>query len=215
MQTSTQDVIPAAQLVEKGKVEPTSDPTNTAAKPPNPFDLDSLALPQAFTETVGVQKLLTHVPVGKPGNQDWSRVHPNPEFQRNFLVLILRTEREVYLVKPEMLAELAGECVGVTMYTTISSQGVLRLWPVRLPGPDGKDLAWWSTEREAAERAKKQWVRINANMALGANEIRLSAMTAEPIWPAATFQEIIEIAFVGRLIDNVDHVVIKRLRGLM
>jgi hypothetical protein len=47
----------------------------------------------------------------------------------------------MYLVTPEMLAELAGECVGVTMYTAISSQGVLRLWPVRLPGPDGKDLA--------------------------------------------------------------------------
>jgi hypothetical protein len=186
-----------------------------AAKAPNPFDLDRLALPQSFAETVGVRKLLTHVPVGKPGGQDWSRVHPNPEFQRNLPVLNLRTEREMYLVTPEMLTELAGECVGVTMYTAISSQGVPRLWPVRLPGPDGKDLAWWSTEREAAELAKKQWVRIKANMALGANEIDVSAMTAEPRWPAATFQEMIEIAFAGRLIDSVDHVVVKRLRGLM
>jgi hypothetical protein len=186
-----------------------------AANAPNPFDLDRLALPQSFAEAIGVRKLLTHVPVGKPGNQDWSRVHPNPEFQRNLPVLILRTEREMYLVTPEMLVELAGECVGVTMYTAISSQGVLRLWPVRLPGPDGKDLAWWSTEREAAELAKKQWVRIKANMALGANDIDLSAMTAEPRWPTATFQEVIEIAFAGRLIDNVEHIVVKRLRGLV
>jgi hypothetical protein len=121
----------------------------------------------------------------------------------------------MYLVTPEMLVELAGEYVGVTMYTAISTQGVLRLWPVRLPGPDGKDLAWWSTEREAAELAKKQWVRVRASMPLGANRIELSAMTAEPRWPTATFQEIVEIAFAGRLIDSVDHVVVKRLRGLV
>jgi hypothetical protein len=184
-------------------------------KAPSPFDLDRLALPQSFAEAIGVRKLLTHVPVGKPGNQDGFRVHPNPEFQRNLPVHILRNEREIYLVTPEMLAELAGECVGVTMYTAISSQGVLRLWPVRLPGPDGKDLAWWSTEREAAELAKKQWVRIKANMALGANDINVSAMTAVPRWPTATFQEIIEIAFAGRLIENVEHVVVRRLRGLV
>jgi hypothetical protein len=196
-------------------VEPTSDSTNAAAKSPNPFDLDGLALSQSFAETVGVEKLLTHVPIGKPDGQVWSRVHPSPEFQRNLPLLILKTDREHYLVKREMLAELAGEYVGVTMYTAISSQGVLRLWPVRLPGPDGKDLAWWSTEREAAERAKKRWVRIKANMALGANDINISKMTAEPRWPTATFQEIIEIAFAGRLIDSVDHPVVKRLRGLM
>jgi hypothetical protein len=40
-------------------------------------------------------------------------------------------------------------------------------------------------------------------------------MTAEPKWPAATFQEMIEIAFGSRLIESVDHVVVKRLRGLM
>ena len=101
------------------------------------------------------------------------------------------------------------------MYTAISSQGVLRLWPVRLPGPDGKDLPWWSTERDAAKRAKKQWIRIKANMALGANDIETCKMTAEPKWPTATFQEIIEIAFAGRLIDKVEHPVVKRLRGLV
>jgi hypothetical protein len=48
-----------------------------AAKAPNPFDLDRLALPQSFAEAIGVRELLTHVPVGKPGNQDWHRVHPD------------------------------------------------------------------------------------------------------------------------------------------
>ena len=52
-------------------------------------------------------------------------------------------------------------------------------------------------------------------MALGANEIDISEkMTAKPKWPTDTFQELLKIAFAGRLIDNADHVVVRRLRGL-
>jgi hypothetical protein len=192
-----------------------STPAVEAEKAPDPFDLERLALDQSFAETIGVKKLLTHVPVGKPGNQNWFQVHPDPNYRRNFLVIILKTEREIYLVSPEMAAELAGECIPVTVFTVVSSVGVVSLWPVRLPGPDGKDLAWWVTEREAAALGMKHWVRIKANMALGANDIDISEkMTAKPKWPAATFQELVKIAFAGRLIDSADHCVVRRLRGL-
>ena len=89
-------------------------------------------------------------------------------------MIILKAEREIYLVSPEMAAELAGECIPVTVFTVVSSVGVVSLWPVRLPGPDGKDLAWWVTEREAAALGMKHWVRIKANMALGANDTDIS-----------------------------------------
>jgi hypothetical protein len=52
-------------------------------------------------------------------------------------------------------------------------------------------------------------------MNLGANDIRTSAMTTVPRWPTETYQKIIEIGFAGRLIDNIEHIVIKRLRGLV
>jgi hypothetical protein len=38
---------------------------------------------------------------------------------------------------------------------------------------------------------------------------------SEPVWPEATYQELIKLAFRDRLISSLDHPVIKRLRGLV
>ena len=195
-----------------------SAPDGAAAKPdsaPDPFDIKRWALSQSFAEVIGVKKVLSHVPLDKPGNQDWVRVHRHPDYRGNFPIIKLKTENEKYFVKPEMVAELASEIVPVTIFTVVSSMGVTSLWPVRLPGSDGKDIAWWATERAAAELAMKHWIRIRANKALGANDIDISEkMTTMPRWPDATFSELMMKAFEGRIIDSVDHIVVKRLRGL-
>jgi hypothetical protein len=105
--------------------------------------------------------------------------------------------------------------VMATLFTTINRQGVVSLWPVKLPGPDGKQLEWHRSAAEAAELAMKRWIRVKANMSLGAYEITEAAsIMAEPDWPAVSFQELLRIAFRGRLVDRLDHPVIKRLRGL-
>lgn len=185
------------------------------AENPDPFDPARLRLPQSFAETLGVKKLLTTVPVGKPGAQDFFRTHPNPAYRENVPVIDLRTDRELYLVAPELVPELADEVVPVTLFTVVSRQGVLRLWPVRLPGADGKTNNWWDSARTGAEAGINDWVRVKANMDLGAYEIAsATAITAKPAWPELSFREILGIAFKGRLIETADHAVVKRLRGL-
>ena len=48
----------------------------------DPFaDLASLRLDQDFTETCGVKKLLRTIPVRKPNQQDFVRVHPDPAYR--------------------------------------------------------------------------------------------------------------------------------------
>jgi hypothetical protein len=42
---------------------------------PDPFDPAALRLDQSFTEGPAVKKLLTTIPVRKPGAQDFVRVH--------------------------------------------------------------------------------------------------------------------------------------------
>ena len=101
-----------------------------------------------------------------------------------------------------------------TLFTAINRQGVLFLWPVRLPDPQGRQMEWWRSMREAAELAMTQWIRTKSNMSLGAYEIYVAESTmAEPEWPGVTFQELIRLAFRDRLITDLDHPVIKRLRG--
>ena len=121
--------------------------------PPDPFNPDNLRLSQSFAETVGVKKLLTTVPVRKPNPQDFVRVHPDPEFRENFPIIELKDEREEYIVTAGLVPELAGEFVHKTLFLAINRQGTFFFWPVRLPPPDGKDMEWWRSAREAAELA--------------------------------------------------------------
>jgi hypothetical protein len=96
----------------------------------------------------------------------------------------------------------------------INRQGVLFLWPIRLPGADGKVDDWSRSAMDAANEAMSHWVRVTANMVLQAYEIAVaSGRFAELEWPEITFQEIIKIAFRDKMIDDWDHPVLRRLRG--
>jgi hypothetical protein len=190
--------------------------TSSTSELPDPFDLDNLRLSQSFTETAGVKKLLLTVPVRKPNPQEFVRVHPSEEYRADFPMIELKDDREEFIVGRHLVGELTSEIVLKTLFTAINRQGVVFLWPVRLPDPEGRQMEWRRSMREAAEIGTSQWVRMKANMSLGAYEMSVaeSAM-AEPVWPEASFQDLIKIAFRDRLITNTDHPVIKRLRGLV
>ena len=193
-------------------VDPPTAPTTAT---PDPFDIASLRLNPSFLETAGVKKLLTTVPARRPSPQDFIRVHPAPEYRENFAMIDLKDDREDYLVRPEVLQELAGEVVFKTVFTAVNRQGVVFLWPIRLPAPDDRKNEWPRSAREAAELAMTRWVRVKANMSLGAYEITIaeSAM-ADPIWPELTYQDLVRIAYRDRMVTTIDHPVVKRLRGL-
>jgi hypothetical protein len=181
---------------------------------PDPFDPAALRLDQSFAETVGVRKLLTTVPVRKPNRQDFVRVHPDPAYRVTAAIIELKEDREVYLVTRRMASELPGEFALATLFTTVNRQGVLHLWPVKLPGADGKHNEWHRSAAEAAELAMHRWVRVTANMALGAYEMfEATADLPEPVWSDLSLQEILKIAFRDRLVDKADHPVVQRLRG--
>jgi hypothetical protein len=182
----------------------------------DPFaNLDNLRLSQDFVETAGVKKLLTTIPVRKPNKQDFIRVHPDTAYRESLPAIDLNDERELYVVTRNMQAELATECVPATLFTAINRQGVIFLWPIRLPGPDGKSNEWWRSAAKAATLAMTGWVRVRASMDLGAYEIFTApGKIDDPTWPPLSFNELLRIAFRDRVIDSLDHPVVKRLRGL-
>jgi hypothetical protein len=111
--------------------------------------------------------------------------------------------------------EMPGEFFMATLYTTINRQGVLFLWPVRLPASDGRQLEWHRSAAEAAERAMKDWIRVRSNMSLGAYEIDAAGIThSDPEWPPYSLEDLLRIAFRDRLVNRIDHPVVRRLRGL-
>jgi hypothetical protein len=187
---------------------------NEPQDPKNPFDPARLQLSQNFAEMAGVRKLLTTVPVRRTNKQDFIRVHPDPDYRLDTAVLELKDGRETYLVDPALWHELPGEIVPKVLCTTINRQGVLSIWPIRLPGEDGRQDEWSRSALEAAQMAQSRWVRVAANMYLGAYEIyEAVADLPEPDWPEKSFDDILKIAFKDRFINDSNHPVIRRLRG--
>ena len=177
-------------------------------------NLDRLRLSQDFQNQVGVKKAILTVPVRKPDRQWFVRVHPDPAWRLETAVLELKDDRETYLVDPDLWSELPGELVPKVLFTAINRQGVVFLWPVRLPGEDGRGNAWHRSALEAADLAMKGWIRVAANMSLGAYEVfQATAELPEPQWPETDFRSLLEIAFKDHYIQSLDHPVIRRLRG--
>ena len=182
--------------------------------PNSPFDPANLRLSQNFGASAGVKKLTTTIPVRKPGKQDFVRVHPDPAYQIETAVLEFKEERETYLVAPGLWDGLLGELTTKVLFTTINRQKVVSLWPIILPGEDGRINSWSESAMDAATLGQKKWVRVSANMSLGAYDVfEATGEIPEPEWPELDLGQILEIAFKGRFIKDSDHPALKRLRG--
>jgi hypothetical protein len=178
------------------------------------FDLDNLRLSQNFTEMVGVKKKVITVPARKPDRQWFIRVHPEDSYRLETAMLEIKEDREFYLVDRALWSELPGEIIPIALFTAVNRQGVLFFWPVRLPDSHGRQLEWHRSALLAAEEAMKTWVRVAANMSLGAYEVfQATGELPEPEWPELTFQQLLEIAFKDRFIRSMDHIAIRKLRG--
>lgn len=178
------------------------------------LDLTALCLPQNFGAVSGVKKVLTTVPVRKPSNQAFGRVHPSDEWRQSALILQLKEDGDCYFVHPSLYGELASEVRPKMLYTYVTRDGNVALWPVNLPGEDGRLDTWSQSAHEGAKRAETTWVRLVANRTVGAYDIyEASSLTDEPAWPEKSFKEILSLAFKDRLIVSLDHPIVKRLRG--
>jgi len=177
-------------------------------------NIDQLKLDQNFSESIGVKKQISTIPIRKPGRQDFIRVHPDESYRLPTAILEFKEEGENYLISPDLWHDLPGEVTPKMLYTAINRQDVLFLWPVRLADETGRLDAWNQSAHKAAQLAMEKWVRVASNRALGAYEIfPPTGELPEPEWPDINFQEILRIAFGDYQIKTFDHPVIQRLRG--
>jgi hypothetical protein len=190
-------------------------PQAAKAKPNSgAFSLSEMALPQDFDAAIGLETRVHTVPVKKPGKLAFFRVHPSPEFR--MAIAMLRDDLgEMYAVHPKALASLADEAKPMMLYTTVDEAGNASLWPVGLPGSDGRTNAWWQSGHAAASQAQAEWVRLVPAMDAGFYKVKTSKVDKGlPKWPEMSFEELLNLAFSdGRLIDSADHPVVRRLNG--
>lgn len=182
----------------------------------NPFDLD--ALRSAPLPDLDLERVLTTVPVRKPSRTEFVRVHPSPDYVVDSYVLEHESglDRVTYWVAPVLRGELADELRAVRLFTCITKRGTVFLWPAKLPLVDGTNngRAWHQSALQAAEEAKQLWVKLVGNKELGAYEyVKARGDLGEPQWPDKTYRELIELGFKDRVINSMEHPVIRDLYG--
>jgi hypothetical protein len=190
--------------------------TDTVQKP-SAFDPERFRI--SPNEMIGavVSKVLTAVPVRKPGKQEFVRVSTDPEFRLDCGLLVLESDPRPYLVLPDVAPFMTNELKFAQLRLTITRQNNVFLWPVpQLPKVDGgTDNTWNRTHREVAARAEHDWVRMCTSRELGAYEAYMAtAKMPDPVWPQLEMAEVLEIAFgESHVIASLDHPALRRLRG--
>jgi hypothetical protein len=195
----------------------------------SPIDLAGLVVSQDFGATLSLSTAAAPIRIGKPEPEWFFRVHPDPAYHQNALILELEADRsagsqersKLYLIAgPELQALLMAD---LSIYPKLASlrllvlavtrQGTAFLWPLRVPA-EGDSEGWTGSAWHCAIKAKTHWLRMTSNNT-EKRYIETIAMdqTGELAWPKLGPKEILYSAFRDRIIDSPDHPVLRRLRG--
>jgi hypothetical protein len=182
----------------------------------DPFSPQNLAIAQNFSEQTQTKRLLTTVRVGRPKKEAWVRTSADPDHWIIGTILELKDQgEETYWVTPNVRDDLIGEpCLkAVRLILTVDRSGNPFFWKIALPDPSGRSQPWVDSMVEAATVAKSKWVRVAWSMATRNNEVTVAGIQAEPKWPTETIGELLNIAFKGRIVSDLNHPVLLQLRG--
>ena len=188
--------------------------TSKEAAPSTGIDLKSLRLPANYGATLGVKKLLTNVLVGKPKKPQFFRTHTADDMTFPGMILENKEARESYVVVPEVAQEISELVRPVMLHAAIDRQNNVFLIPVPLPGEDGTRNPWHESLAQAVEHAKLKWIRISANMHVGGYDVyEAEGELPEPEWPEHDIDALVQVAFRGKIITDLDHPIVQSLLG--
>jgi hypothetical protein len=74
----------------------------------------------------------------RPGKQEWVRVFPDEEYHMQMAMLEDELERGFYAVDRSLVGLVTQELVFKKLYYSINREGVIFLWPAKLPDSTGR-----------------------------------------------------------------------------
>ncbi len=132
--------------------------------------------------SVNVEKVLLAVKIRKPRKDEFIRVHPDPEFVRDYVVLELEDgmDRALYLVLPSVRHLVPIELTDTRLHIAINqaTPPEVFVWPIKLPQDISRGSKSWSESAlKCAEESKHLSVRVVANKSAGYYDLyRLKAI---------------------------------------
>jgi hypothetical protein len=155
---------------------------------------------------------LGSIEVRKPKRQEWFRSHP--EMFGEISILRRESTGDFYVVDPALLQELVEETREAYIAAAISYEGALFLWPIIKPKTDGSGIQLFENDLADLSLSRECWIR--RQWVFGSKSYRVDQANTDrpPEWPENTsISDWVQRAFRGRFIDNLDHQLVRQLRG--
>ena len=162
-------------------------------------------------EIVQVKRLGT-VDVRKPRKSEWFRCHPDPKMLTE-MSLIQREDR-FYGVRPDIAAALGDEIREAFIAAAINDDGALFLWPILKPKGDGAGGQLFDQALEDLSLSRSSWVRRQWDHGAKTYRIAQAKTEKKPDWPDnCDIFAWVEKAFKDLFIDDLEHPIVRKLRG--
>src|SRR5262249_53045351 len=153
----------------------------------DPFAPENLKLPQEFLDQTMATSLLTVIPVERPSDQTFIRVHPSPDYRFVAALITHHDEKGArYLVHPTFVGQIGSIKYHLEqLYLYTDRQGRLAFWPIKFK-QDNRENTWLDSAHAAAEAAIDRWVCITTKQ-----QARMyHAAEAEGIFPDPDWEKI-------------------------
>ena len=175
----------------------------------------------AIIANVGtLQGALPHHPISQA--QDFVRLHPSEDYWSPELcfvnVPIQGMKRDtLHLIDEELGLAYLGNGKLLRFRLALATKPYDVFFLSHVPSQN-LDNSWNVSALSACEQAKTQWVQVTSRKAEGVESYKIDfARDAdafpEPKWPSQTLEDLIDVTFTGRMIEQEDHPALLRLIG--
>jgi hypothetical protein len=203
--------------------EPNGADQPAFVSPGDVFDrIDRIRVRQSF-DRAKTRRPLATVGIRKPKPHEWFQAHPT--FRQECALFLAQEEglsAEWFFPATEQVLDAlealsAKGIKEVCLFWWINRKKNTFVWPVILRDIDGRQNDWHASMYEMmTEYACGRWCRIEAGDGGYSPETAENEDLPAPEWPeVAKFGDVLRVAFTkgGRVVDNLDHPLLKRLRG--
>jgi hypothetical protein len=160
-------------------------------------------------EIVEVKRLGT-VTVRKPRKIEWFRCHPKMLTE----LFIIQRDDVYYAVLPDIAAELGDDVRTALIVAAINDDGALFLWPILKPKADGNGAQLFDQALADLSLSRTSWVRRQWHGGAKTYRVAQAKTDKQPDWPDNTnIVEWVEKAFKNSFIEDLEHPIIRKLRG--
>lgn len=168
-----------------------------------------------LSELAGVKRLHNNIRIKKPSKGIFIRVHQDPKFQISVSLYKDSKDGSHYFICDNVIQEFPTKVAPMTLYTSITREGDLFLWPVRLKESMNRPNSWIDSAHKAAHEAQSKWIRTESNQDQGVYDVYVAeGSIPEPDWPDLNVEKILTQAFDGYTVDSTEHPIFKELRGM-